>query len=326
MAILITGGLGFVGLNLLEAFLAEGEEVVLFDLGSMPKSAEADLVGYAGRWHGVKGDIRDGGMVRDVIRSHRIDRIVHGAVITADEARERRDPASIIEVNLLGTVRLFEAAKAEGVRRVLSISSSSAYGETVYRAAEVDEEAPARPRSLYEITKYAGERTSLRLGALFGIPVVTTRLSVVFGPWERETGFRDTLSAPLQVTRLALRGEEAVLPREGNADWVYSRDVAAALVHLLGTTTEHGVYNVAQGGRWTLAAWCTRLAERLPAFRWRVAKGGEPANVHLYFPHDPASFDVARLVAAGYRPRFGLDEAFADYMAWLDRHKDVVGA
>src|SRR5690606_9753123 len=144
----------------------------------------------------------------------RIDRLVHGAAVTAGVAREKRDPATIVEVNVAGTARVLEAAHRHGVGRIVHVSSGSAYGRSLFECARLYEDAtPERPETMYQITKFAGERTVLRLRALYGLDLVCTRLGSVIGPWERDTGVRDTLSTHFQLAQMAARGKTAVLPQ-----------------------------------------------------------------------------------------------------------------
>jgi nucleoside-diphosphate-sugar epimerase len=95
--------------------------------------------------------------------------------------------------------------------------------------------------------------------------------------------------------------------------------VAAALVRLMeAERPAHEVYNLGPGREWTVAAWCGKLAARYPGFAFRIAREGETPNVDYYLPRDRAPFAIRRLVEdLGYRPRFGLDEAFQDYTDWL---------
>ena len=100
------------------------------------------------------------------------------------------------------------AAHRHRVRRVINLSSGSAFGAAAFRHALLDEELPCEPVSLYAITKYASERVVARLAALWQADFISVRLSGVFGPWERATGVRDTLSPQSQIIA-ALRQREA---------------------------------------------------------------------------------------------------------------------
>jgi UDP-glucuronate 4-epimerase len=121
--------------------------------------------------------------------------------------------------------------------------------------------------------------------------------------------------------RLAGEGREIVLPGSGRRDWIYSRDVAAALLHLLDSgRSDPAVVNVAPGEEWTIAEWCGALAARQPRLRWRLAAAGEAANVDFWSTRDRARLSDRRLVEAyGFRPRFGLVAALDDLLDWHSR-------
>ncbi len=123
------------------------------------------------------------------------------------------------------------------------------------------------------ISKLAAEQAALRLAALHDLDLVVGRLGPCFGPWEADSGVRDTPSAPLQVLRLAERGEEAMLPRPHPRDWLYVRDAAAGLAALLDAPRPaHRTVNVAAGFVRPLADWCRAIAPAFPGWRWRIAR------------------------------------------------------
>lgn len=320
MPVLLTGASGFVGLNLAEALLGRGREVVLFSHAPMPEAARAALATLPGAMVEEVGDVRSRSDLDRVFEEHRPDRVVHGAAITPGPGRERPDAHATVEVNVLGTVSVLEAAARHGpIGRLLHLSSGAVYGRAGYEVTRLEEETPAQPDATYAISKLAGEQLALRLGPLLGQDPIVARLGSVFGPWERETGVRETLSPILQVTELALLGEAAVLPRPGRRDWVYSRDVAAALVALLDAPApRHRLYNVSGGLEWTLEAWCAKLAQAFPGFDYRLAAPGITPNVDLWSAADRAPLAIDRLLdELDHRPRFALDQAFEDYMRWL---------
>ena len=318
---MITGGTGVVGLGIAEALLARGEKVALYGLEPPPPAAKPAFERLQGKVIALIGDVRDTGGLERLIADAKIDRIVHGAVITAGAQRERRDPRSILDTNLMGTLSVLEVAQRHPVRRIVLLSSAAVYGASGARAKALSEEDPTpNPETLYAITKFASERLALRQKALTGLDVVVARLSAVFGPWERDTGLRDTMSAPFQALALAIEGKEAVLSRPGLRDWVYVRDVASAVIALLDATKpKHGVYNVSTGFRWTVEDWCQRLARRYPGFAWRLSSDPAECTVDLFSTSDRAPLAIDRLTKEfGYSTRYDLDASFQDYMTWLD--------
>ena len=324
MTVLITGGTGFVGLNIAEALARQGTPVVLFDIGAPPDEAMRELSEGGAPVHFAQGDIRDRAALDAAITTHRVERAVHAAVITAGAGREARDASTIVEVNMLGTVAMLEAALQHGLTRIVYLSSSSVYGDNSFDDAPLDEAAtPALPNTLYSISKYAGERMALRYRELRGLDAVCARLSAAFGPWERDTGFRDTLSPPFRTTMAALRGETVTLPRPVNRDWVYGRDVAAVVTILLERDRfAHHVYNVGPGAEFAASDWCALLAGRFPDFSWAI---DESADTTPWGDRDRKPLAIDRLTSdLAYAPQYRIAEAFDDYMSWLDRHPGFV--
>ncbi|PTM41288.1 NAD(P)-dependent oxidoreductase [Bosea sp. 124] len=321
MKILIFGGSGFVGLNLAETMLGAGHEVVAFDRAPVPERAVAAFAGLPGRFETRLGDVTDEAAVAATVQLG-TDLVVMGAAITAGRERDAREPATILEVNLLAQVPILAAARAAGVRRVVNLSSAAAYGAAGERVDELTEDTPGDPVGLYAITKWASERIGARLGDLWGLDVVSLRLSGVFGPWERATGVRDTLSPHCQILAAAAAGEPAILPRPGLRDWIYAPDVAAAVLAVAeAPTLGHGVYNVSTGSCFTLLDWGRRLAASFPGFVCRLAEPGEAATIDFHGPSDRAPLSVSRIASdLGWRAATeGLDSADR-LAAWWQAH------
>ncbi|MDB5954782.1 NAD(P)-dependent oxidoreductase [Ramlibacter sp.] len=322
MPTFITGASGFVGLALTEHLLARGQHVVGYDLQPPAAAALKAFAALPGRFDAETGDVLDAAALRQAMRCHAPDRLVTLAAITADAGRERAAPQAIFDVNVGGVLAALSAAAECGVQRVLHASSGSAYGASGAGSAPLCEDStPLRPEGLYGISKQAAEAAARRFADIAGLDLVVGRLGTCFGPWEADTGVRDTPSAPLQVLRLARAGHAAVLPRAGLRDWLYVRDAAAGLAALLDAPhRSHATYNIATGFRWTLAQWCEQLAARRPGFRWQLANAdaGEPANVDYYAPYDRAPMDCTRLRQdTAFVPRYDLAAAANDFEEWL---------
>jgi nucleoside-diphosphate-sugar epimerase len=325
-AILITGGAGFVGLNLTEALLARGEHVVVFGReAALPDPAPAVFAKLPGRLEVIQGDIADPAALRAVFAGRVIDRLFPFAAITAGPEREAADPHAILDVNLHGLIRTLEVARDAGtVRRVVLPASAAVYGESAYDFTELDEATtPPVPVSVYGVTKYAVERAGLRLCGHWGLDAVAARIGATYGPWERDTGLRDTLSPHLAICTAARRGEAVALPPAARLayDWVYVRDLAAGLLALLDhPAPPHRVVNLASGADFAphWEACLAALAARFPAFRWRDAAPGEAPSIRFSEVRPRGSMRIARAAAFGWRPRFAPAAAYADYAAWLD--------
>ena len=144
----------------------------------------------------------------------------------------------------------------------------------------------------------------------------------MFGPWERDTGLRDMIGPHWHLARLARDGGEAVLPDViPPYTWVYARDVAAGLLHLLDMTSPaERVFNVCSGMAWgdVIVDWAEALRGTNPGFRWR--RSADPAQVNVPFTETRprGSMDIARIADTGWTPRFDPAAAYADYIGWLN--------
>lgn len=326
--ILVTGASGFVGLNVVEQLLTEGRDVLAFSAAPLPSLARNAFAALPGRLHEVSGDVRDEAALHSLFTEHTISRVLHGAAITLGPKATIAPPELVLDVNVVATAALIEASLKAGIERFLYTSSSAVYGDAAFGEEPVTEATPPRPTGLYGMTKLAGERLAVRARAVHDLNTVRARITAVFGPWEHDTGVRETLSPPLQVTAQALRGEEIVVAPSGGRDWTSSRDVARALVAmLLADETPSDLYNISLGETWTPEVLCRQISRRLPGLAWRTGYGIDTTLAY----NDDLSRCRMPLSAQRLRDELGFtfmtpDEATADYAAWIIRHAaDLAG-
>jgi len=325
--ILVTGASGFVGLNVVEHLLRAGRRVVALSHDALPAPAVADFARLPGRLEAVAADILAPGLLGALIRDHDVGAAVHLAAITYGAQDDPRGTARVLDVNAIGTLALFEAALAHRLRRVVSASSTAVYGEAPMLEPALDEDTATRPITLYGVTKLFGERLLRHFRTVHGLDAVAPRFASVFGPWERDTGLRATLSPPYQLAALALRGAEAVLDARGMRDWVHAGDVARAVLLLLDAATpRHEVYDVNIGETWHLRLMAEALQAEMPAFRWRIAESERDVNIAYFMPLDrKRSIGHNRNLVGefGFRPRFDPAAAARDYAAWAKAHPAI---
>ncbi|MDF0519545.1 NAD(P)-dependent oxidoreductase [Bradyrhizobium yuanmingense] len=324
MKIVIFGGTGFVGLNLSEVLLARGHEVTLYDRAALPPSAQRSLADYGARINAVQGDITDADTI-DALIAKGCDAIVLGAAVTAGDDLERVSPARVLEINVMAQIPILQAAIRHSVRRVVNLSSASAYGAAGARVDILDEETPCDPVSFYAISKFTSERSVARYAALFGGDFLSVRLTAVFGPWERPGSVRDTPSLQYQILAAFARGEPAIMPEPGLRDWTYAPDAAEAVAILVeAERPRHRLYNISNGGVWPALQWGEAFAALHPGLECRLAAPGEKTAIKLHGP-DRAPLSVARMADEfGWRARFGCAESAAAMSAWLKQHKEWI--
>jgi nucleoside-diphosphate-sugar epimerase len=207
--ILITGAAGFIVSNVAKEYLraAPDARIVVFDKYRGDALAEEHLLQYADRVEHVHGDVRNKALLLDIIRVHQPEEIIHAAAITHQSPLERQDPGLFIDVNINGTVALLEAARAGGgVRRFVYVSTGGVYGEPSQQspAGSQGEDGPFDPPELYAVSKYTSELIVRRYAKLFDFGALRVRFADVFGPMERATGARTTLSLPYRMMRSVL--------------------------------------------------------------------------------------------------------------------------
>lgn len=316
MTILVTGAGGFVGLNLLETLLSEGHRVVALNNRPLPASVARHLAALKGELVWILGDVRDRAQMRDILKDQNVTRIVHAAAITLGPQSAIATAELAFDVNVVSTAALLQEAAAAGITRFVYPSSSAVYGPAPF-SAPVTEETPTTPVALYGFTKLASERLVMEAARALDLSCVCARITAVFGPWEHDTGVRETLSPPMQVARAHLNGQSVALPQTGSRDWTSARDIAKGLAILLfAEKPAHPVYNLSLGETWHPRA----LAEALGT----EIRPQDSADVEIRF-NDDITRQRNPILGARFAEEFGFTfltptEAVADYADWLAQH------
>lgn len=323
MIILLTGGTGFVGLNIAESLLQKGFDVVIYSNTELRASVKDDWTKKQGTYEFVHGDVLDKGQLNEVFTRYNIHTVIHTAAITPSVERERNAETASIQVNCIGTLQVIEAAHRYAVKRVIHLSSIAAYGASTVTEEMLYEEATIQqPNTFYEITKYTAEKLVNRYKQLTGLEVITVRLGDVFGPWEYKTSARDAMSALFQTTQLAIQGKHAILPKEGRKPWIYSRDVSDAIVSIVNKEKlQHDIYNISSPYVWAVTEWCELLQKKFPKFTFEVAiNNGRKSNITMFA--DNAPMHLERLhYDIGFRAKYDLNKSFSDYIDWLQQEE-----
>ncbi len=163
----------------------------------------------------------------------------------------------------------------------------------------------------------------MRYAELFGLNIIIARVGVAFGPWEYDTGVRDPISVHMDLARKAFAGQPAVLPRDPSKDWVYSRDVAAALEALLvAPKLKSSVFNISGSEVSSAGDFAQTLSNAVPGFTWSVGGEGLNANIDLHGAKDRPPLDTQRLRSeVGFVSQFNRERMFVNYIDWLRRFK-----
>jgi UDP-glucose 4-epimerase len=325
MRVVVTGGAGFVGLNIVEALINRHHDVILTDLSEGPPAALRHFETLSGSLSTRRLDVTRFEDLSTILKNLAPELVIHAAAVAPSTATELVAAVGTVTVNVCGTTNVLEAARAAGVSRVVLISSAAVYGRAIETASVLDEATTEpRPESIYGVTKLSAERLALRFGALSDLKIVRLRIGSVYGPWELQTAARDTLSPMVQILRLHAAGREAVIPRPGKRDWLYSADVGETIALLSEKDhLSHDLYNIGTGVEWTVADWCTQISAFVPHIKWRIAAPGEAANVDLFASVDRPPLAVDRLKRElGSTPSGLLAESVRKHLAWQLAHQD----
>ncbi len=171
--VLVTGGCGFIGAHVARRYIAEGARVVVLDNYSSPNPATVKGARV------IKGDIKDAKLVDEAMAG--ADIVSHQAAVL-DMFKGIDDKVAELDVNVIGTINVLNAALKAGVKKLVYASSCGMYGQSEYLPQ--DEKHPKNPAWPYGITKYAGEMYCQLYTRLHGLPTVSLRYSEVYGPGE----------------------------------------------------------------------------------------------------------------------------------------------
>ena len=250
MAILITGGAGFIGANFVLDWLAQsGEAVINLDKLTYAGNLEtlASLAGNA-RHTFVQGDIADGALVASLLAAHRPRAVVNFAAESHVD-RSIHGPEDFIQTNVVGTFRLLEAVRAywselpadtKAGFRFLHVSTDEVYGSLDKHAPAFNEDHRYEPNSPYSASKAASDHLVRAWHHTYGLPVLTTNCSNNYGPYH----FPEKL-IPLMIVN-ALAGKALPVYGDGQQvrDWLYVKDHCSAIRRVLEAGRPGEVYNV----------------------------------------------------------------------------------
>ena len=237
---LVTGVLGCLGAWVARAVLADGDDVVGYDLAEDSARLRLVLGDDAERVVLVRGDITDLDALGSTLDEQRITRVVHLAALQVPSVRA--NPPLGMRVNVAGTVNVFEAVSKRLDRIPAVAYASSAAVFSAFDPSPAPESGGAAPSTLYGVSKLADEGVARVYAADCGLPSIGLRPYVVYGPG-RDQGMT---SGPTMAMLAAVRGEPYAIGYSGTAQYDYAPDVARAFVMAAGALREGAsVYNTA---------------------------------------------------------------------------------
>ncbi len=320
MHILITGGAGFIGGHLAEAFADDGHDITVldnmdpfYDLGI--KEHTIEVIGETATANDatfsfVEGDIRDAELVAELVED--ADAIYHQAA-KAGVRPSVEQPMLYHEVNATGTMNLLEAARATTIDRIIVASSSSVYGGRgeLLPFSELD---PTLPISPYGVSKLATERYAMAYANVYGLPIVGTRYFTVYGP-----RMRPNMAISNFVSR-CFNDKSPVVFGDGEQtrDFTYIDDIVEANRTLLDRHDADGcVLNLGSGDRIDILTLAETVRDEVnPDLSIEFAERYEADAEHTQ-----ADISLAAELI-GYQPTHTIREGVASFIDWYRDARD----
>lgn len=313
--VLVTGGAGFIGSNLVDSFLSSGNTVVCLDNFSTGKRKNIEPFLNDPRFTLIEGDIRN---YEDCLKSVKnIDFVFHQAAL-GSVPRSIKDPMTSTDVNIGGFVKMLFAAKESGVKRFIYAASSSTYGD--HPDLPKVEDKIGAPLSPYAITKYVDELFASNFSKSYGIDVIGLRYFNVFGRRQDPDGAYAAVIP--KFVKMLMKHEVPLINGDGSVsrDFTYVDNVVQA--NNLAAVTQNKealnqVYNVAHGERTTLNQLFEMIRNLTAEFDGEILKI-EP----VYGParagdiaHSLASIEKAKKLLY-YSPTFTVAEGLEEAIKW----------
>lgn len=319
MEILVTGGAGFIGGHLADAFVADGHAVTVLD--SFEPFYALDLKRHTvetcretaantdGAYELVEGDVRDVDLVAELVAD--ADVVVHQAAQAGVRASVD-DPRTVVDINVDGTVNLLQAAADHGLERFVMASSSSVYGKPEY--LPYDEAHPNEPVSPYGVSKLSAEHAARVFHELHGLPTVSLRYFTVYGP-----RMRPNMAISNFVSR-CYDGEPPVIYGDGTQtrDFTYVDDVVAVNRTLLESDAADGeILNVGSTDTIQIRTLAEVVRDRLAPEMDLVYEEARQADAE----HTHADVSKARDLL-DYDPSTDIVEGVDRFIGWYDENRD----
>jgi UDP-glucuronate 4-epimerase len=316
--ILVTGGAGFIGSHLIERLLKDPATKRVICVDNLDESypvtyKRSNISAFRSdtRFVFYKTDIRDTRKLQRIFSNEKPDFVVHLAAKT-DTRTSLVEPLLYESVNVAGTISVLECAKVSGVKKCVTISSSSVYGNAVARQAVKEDTTTDYPLSHYGATKKAGEVIAHSYAYNFDMTVICIRLFNVYGERMRP--------GPVLYTWVdqLFKGSPVSMSGRGERrrDFTYVGDVVDAILKALRRGTGYGIFNVASSNP-------ASLSELLKVVETAVGKKARVA----YRPKNRASIessyaDIRKAQTAfGWNPKTSLTDGVKRFVTWFRDHR-----
>ncbi len=314
MKILVTGGCGFIGSNFVHFMLKAHPDYTIVNLDKLTYAGNPENLADVEknpRYHFVKGDICDRRIVETVVRDHGIDAVINFAAESHVD-RSITGPSIFIETNVSGTNVLLEAAKDFKVQRFVQISTDEVYG-SLGASGRFTETTPLHPNSPYSASKASADLLALAYHHTFALPVVITRCSNNYGPYQ----FPEKL-LPLMIAN-ALDGKS--LPVYGDGlnvrDWLYVKDHCEAIDAVLHRGNIGEIYNIGGNNEW----------RNIDIVKLLLKKLGKPESLITFVKDRPGhdrryAIDATKIMRdLSWKPSVTFEQGIGETVDWYVAHE-----
>lgn len=311
MRILVTGGAGFIGSNFIRYILNKNRNCEVVNL---------DKLSYAGNLENLKDlekDPRYTFIKGDICDSKVVDKAIKGCDYVANFAAESHvdrsiiDPSEFVMTNIVGTHILLEAARSAKITRFIQISTDEVYGSI--EEGSFNENSPLFPNSPYSASKAGAELLCRSYFITFGLPVVVTRSSNNFGPYQYPEKF-----VALAITNL-IEGKNIPVYGDGKnvRDWIYVEDNCDAIYFILEKGVSGEIYNIAGGSE----------MQNIEIVNTILKLMSEPTSKIEYVKDRPGhdrrySLDDSKTRKLGWKPKYEFKGALSKTIEWYENNQD----
>lgn len=300
--VLVTGGAGFIGSNIVKYLIKEGNSVTVLDNFMSGYRSNLDPFPTVNI---IEGDVRDKTAVELAMRG--VEVVFHLAASVGNK-RSIDQPIQDAEINVLGTLQVLEAARKEGVRKIVTSSSAGIFGEL--KTMPIKEDHPIEPDSPYGCTKLCEEKLCLAYAKLYNMEAVCLRYFNVYGPNQRFDAYGNAI--PIFVFKM-LQNESLIVYGDGEQtrDFVHVNDVVQANIKAADSLGVSGAFNIASGTRITINNLLNLITKNniMPV---KIDHGPErPGDVR----HSLADISYAHS-RINYSPSVDLEIGIKEYVEW----------
>jgi len=300
--VLVTGGAGFIGSNLVRKLLEEGNSVTVLDnfmsgyLSNLEPFPSVRI---------IEGDVRDKTSVESAMQGAEV--VFHLAASVGNK-RSIDQPLMDAEINVLGTLQVLEAARKAGVRKIVASSSAGIFGEL--KTLPIKEDHPVEPDSPYGCTKLCEEKLCLSYAKLYDIEAVCLRYFNVYGPNQRFDAYGNVI--PIFVFRM-LDNEPLLIYGDGEQtrDFVHVDDVVQANIKAADAIGVSGAFNIASGTRITI----NHLVKMITKNEINAVKADHGPERPGDVKHSLADISLAHQ-RFNFNPSVDLEIGIKEYVEW----------